>query len=340
MVKIMALLQDTSVIIVTYNHESFIENCLNSINTDFLDVIVVDNDSSDGTTDLIERKFPSVKLIRNRGNYGYGNGVNLGVKHSERKYLVILNPDVKMGENSIKELIVPLENREDIVTVPKALVYDGSKINTCGNIEHFTGLPFTRGLGEDIDSFNESMFINGLSGVCFAIKRDLYLKIGGFDESFFLYMEDVDLSWNIHVNKLKVLYIPSSVIYHDYKLIVPAEKIYYLEKGRYIILKKYFTWKQYLIILPSLLITEMFAMGYSILKGPKGIKFKLKAMKEGFQIEIKKKNCDTGKLLESLDWKIPEEQLSYSAADVVLKRFANVIYYLNFNIFKKLAKAM
>ena len=329
-------LNNTSVVIVTYNHGNFIKKCLESIAVDTaLEIIVVDNCSSDDTVNIV-KEFPFVKLVKNEDNMGYGNGVNIGIKYSKRKYVVVLNPDVKVEKNSIEELIKPLKDQKGLITVPKTLLYDGSKINTCGNIAHFTGLTFTLGLGEDKNAFNKPMYATGLSGVGFAIERDLYLKLGGFDESFFLYMEDAELSWNIQSKGLKILYVPSSVIYHDYKLMVPAEKIYHLEKGRYVILRKYMSWKYCLMFLPSLLMTEILTFGYSIINSNSSIKFKFRAIKDGLTVNIHKKNPNINVLVESLDWKIPEGQLSYTVWDRGLKRFANVVYLLNYNIFKKM----
>ena len=323
-------LYDTSVIIVTYNHADFIKMCLNSLKINkSIEIIVVDNCSSDDTVKII-KKFPSVKLIKNENNNGYGNGVNLGVKHSKGKYVVVLNPDVKVERNSIKELIKPLKIHENIITVPKVLLYDGSKINTCGNIEHFTGLTFTRGLGEDTTRFNKSTYVTGLSGVCFAIKRELYQKIGGFDENIFLYMEDTELSWKINSLGFKIQYIPGSVVYHDYRLNVPAEKIYHLEKGRYIVLRKYFTWKQFLMFLPSIFVTEFFTFGYASLNGINGLKFKLKAIKEGFSKDIEKIDINRKELIKLLDWKIPDDQLSYNFMDKIIKKAGNFVYFLNY----------
>ncbi|MCZ3367502.1 MULTISPECIES: glycosyltransferase family 2 protein [Methanobacterium] len=327
-------LSHTSIIIVTYNHENFIRECLESLMINKgLEIIVVDNGSSDSTVKIIE-KFPSVKLIKNE-NKGYGNGVNTGIKYSKRKYVVILNPDVKVEKTSIEELIKPLEGQREIITVPKTLLYDGSKINTCGNIEHFTGLTFTLGLGEDKTAFDKPKYIAGLSGVCFAIKRELYMEIGGFDESFFLYMEDAELSWNIRSRGLKILYLPSAIIYHDYKLMVPAEKIYHLEKGRYIILRKYLTWKDYLMFLPSLITTEVFTTCYAFLKGFTGIEYKFKAMKEGLGRDIDKVKCNRKELIQSLDWQVPIEQLNYTLMDMYVKKVGNMIYYINYIIILK-----
>lgn len=333
-------MENISVIIVTYNHKEHIKKCLDSIfkNDKNLDVIIVDNNSIDGTPDLIKDAFPEVNLVKNPQNSGYGSAVNLGVKYSKKEYIVILNPDVTVETNFIEELVKPITKNKYLVTTPKALLYDGSKINTCGNIEHFTGLAFTLGLGKDKEELSDSKFISGLSGVCFAITRSLYLEIGGFDENIFLYMEDTEISWNINSRGLKILYVPSAVIYHDYELVVHAEKIYYLEKGRYIILKKYFTWKEYLMFAPSLIIAELFTVGYSLLKGTEGFKFKMQAIKDSVNSDVEKVECNRRELINSFEWKMPEGQLSYNFLDRFVRKLGNLIFFINYNLIRTLCQ--
>lgn len=325
------MINNTTIIIVTYNHRNYIKKCLNSIPSG-LEVIVIDNCSNDRTPELIEKKYPDIKLIKSKKNLGYGKAVNLGVKNSSKDYIIVLNPDTIVKNDSIQKLVKPLINAKNIITVPKVMLYDGSWINTCGTIEHFTGLTFTRGLGDDMDCYGEIEYLGGLSGVCFAMKRDLYHKIGGFDENIFLYMEDTELSWKINSLGYKILYVPDSVIYHDYKLEVPAEKIYHLEVGRYIILRKYFTWKHFLMFLPSLFITELFTFGYALLKGFNGIKFKLKSVKDGLNANVDKIDNDRYELVKSLDWKIPHGQLSYHLLDKIFRKIGNLIYFINYSL--------
>lgn len=317
---------------VTFNHRQYIEKCLESMSQFTSNLIIVDNNSTDGTVDFIEKNYPEINLIKNSDNKGYGASMNQGAKVSKKKHLIFINPDIWVENNSIEELIKPIQKNEKLVTVPKVLLYDGSKINTCGITIHFTGLGFTQGLGQYPDKYNEQIYVKGLSGVCFAIQRDLFLEIGGFNESIFLYMEDTELSWNIKSLNLKILYIPSSIIYHDYKLKVPAEKIYYLEKGRYTILKEYYSWREYLLFAPSLLTAEILTWGYAVLKGFDGIKFKSNGFRDSMKLNVQKKDRNLNNLMCSFSWEIPEGQLGSTGMYKTIIKMANIIFYLNYNI--------
>ena len=321
----------TSVIIVTYNHKQYIDDCITSVlKNNPLEVILVDNSSTDGTPGFVEKKFPEVIVIRSSKNLGYGRGNNLGVEHAKGEYIVILNPDTRVKKGWLEELLKPLEKKDNLISTPKVVRSDGSV--GWGDIEHFTGLTFARDLNEKSEKFE---YLTGFSGSCFAIKREDYLKLGGFDENFFIYMDDAEFFWRLHTKGFKILYTLTSVIYHHHTLKVPPEKIYHLEKGRYMILRKYLSWRWYFFLIPSLLMTEILTGGYSLFNGSEGIKFKLKAVKDGLNTKIKKIDCNERKLLKSLDWKIPEDQLTYNIFDKTFKKIANAIYWINYKVIKK-----
>jgi GT2 family glycosyltransferase len=329
-----------SIIIVTYNSKKYIDACIKSIiqqtypENYCIEIIIIDNYSTDGTCDFIKEKFPHLKIIENYENNGYGKANNLVSKYADGKYLFILNPDTIVEKNWLEKLINPLTKNEKLITTPKILVYDGSKINGCGLIVHFTGLGFTRGFRSVKNEFSKMEYVNGIFGCCFAIKKDDFIKLGGFDENIFMYEEDVDLSFRAHIKNFRILYIPSSVIKHDYSLKVPAEKIYHLEKGRYIILKKYMTFIDLLILSPSFLMAEALVFGYSIKFGFNGLKFKFKAMRDGFSIKVMKMNNENNDFKKSLDIKIPLDQLTANQVEKTIKIIFNKIFELNYVLFR------
>ena len=205
-----------SVIIVTYNHKKYLKSCINSVlKQDYPhEVIVVDNCSQDGSAQLVREKFPDIKLIESPENKGYGAGNNLGVRQAIGEYIIILNPDTIVESGWLRELVKPLES-ENIITTSKILLYDGSAINTCGIINHFAGLTFTRGLGAEPRAYQKSECVSGFSGCCFAMRKEKFEELGGFDENFFTYHDDSDLSWRAHLSGFRILYVPTSAVRHD-----------------------------------------------------------------------------------------------------------------------------
>jgi GT2 family glycosyltransferase len=312
-----------SIIIVTYNHREYLDACLESVlKQDYPhEIILVDNCSQDGTVSFVRERFPEVTVVESPDNRGYGAGNNLGVQYARGEYIVILNPDTMVEEGWLSSLLSPLKRQPKVITTSKILLYDGLAINTCGNINTITGLTFTRGLGADPSSFPDAEEVSGVSGACFAMRREDYLDLGGFDENFFLYNEDSELSWRAHLRDYRVLYVPTSVVRHDYQLSVSPEKIYFLEKGRYMILRKYFSRRDILLFSPSLLIAELLTLGYALRFGRKGLALKFKAIREGLGATVERVASDEARVFPHLCMAIPEDQLTFNE----FERFGKVI---------------
>jgi GT2 family glycosyltransferase len=322
-----------SIIIVTYNHKNYLANCLSSISLQNFphEIILVDNGSSDGTIQYVKNNFDYVKIVKNT-NTGYSAGNNLGVSYARGNYIVILNPDTIVEKNWLIDLITPLRNNKNLVTTSKILMYDGLSINTCGNINHFTGLTFTRGLGEDLTQYNQYFSPTGISGACFAIKREDYLKIGGLDEQIFLYNDDSEFSWRLHSFDYTILFVPTSIIKHDYQPELTPEKLYNLEIGRYRILRKYLNKKEVIQLFPSLLITEFLVFGYSAKCGGKGLYYKIKAISEIFSIIYNTHNPNTRKILCRLSPIIPVKQLTSNQFECNFIILCNKIFKWNYKL--------
>ena len=198
-------LKELSVIVVNYNGRAYLLRTLESIfkNLTGLDyeVVVVDNGSSDGSVESVKKAFPSVKLIALPHNTGFARGNNEGVRHSCGRYLLILNNDTYLPKGTVEKLLSAKKSSPDCAIVAP-LVFNpdnslqfswGKDLNLCSEVfmklfaEKWCRLLFKlkRGrLGRNVD---------WVSGACFLIDRDLYQKVQGFDENFFMYKEDADL---------------------------------------------------------------------------------------------------------------------------------------------------
>ena len=133
---------------------------------------------------------------------------------------------------------------------------------------------------------------------------------------------------------LRILFVPTSVIMHDYRLKVMPEKLYYLEKGRYLILRKYLSGYDFIFLSPSLITAEILTFGYSTRLGYKGVKNKLKALRDGFTLKIEKELGDKPNLYGSLCDSIPICQLTFNSVEKTIKLIANKIFYLNTKVFR------
>ena len=206
-----------SVIILNYNVRYFLELCLVSVQSALSDIdseiIVVDNNSQDGSCEMLQKRFPNVKLIKNKSNLGFPKGNNIGVAQAKGEYICILNPDTVVAEDTFTKILAFAETQKDLGIVGVKLI-DGA-----GNFlpESKRGVPtpfvaFTKVLGlykisRKFDWFgkyyaqhlseNETGKVDILVGAFMLMKRDLYQELGGFDEDCFMYSDDIDLSYRV-----------------------------------------------------------------------------------------------------------------------------------------------
>ena len=221
-----------SVVILNYNVRSFLELCLQSVvaATKALDaeIIVVDNASPDGSVRMVGQQFPEVKLIENQDNCGFPRGNNIGVAQAKGEYICILNPDTIVAEDTFHKVLQFARQKQDLGIVGVKLI-DGT-----GNYlpESKRGLPtpwvaFTkfmslyklskRYFGKYYASHvNDTAIgeVDVLVGAFMFMKRTVYKELGGFDERYFMYGEDIDLSYAVQQKGLKNYYFGQTTIIH------------------------------------------------------------------------------------------------------------------------------
>jgi GT2 family glycosyltransferase len=271
-----------SIIIVNYNKRDDIVRCLRSVletSEPAFEVVVVDNASTDGSADAVEEEFPGVITIRSETNLGFGGGCNLGVSHASASCLVFLNPDTLVESGWLGPLIKSIDSRPSVgLATSKILMLDEpGRINTCGNTVHITGLTLCRGLGAPDGSFEDEDEVDAVSGAAFAIRRDVFEALGGFDESMFLYMEDTDLSLRARLAGWRCVCVPASRVFHDYSLKMFPLKVFYQERNRYLMLLKSYKWATLLALSPALLIAEVITWGFVLLQDRRNLGNKLRA---------------------------------------------------------------
>ena len=206
-----------SVIILNYNVRYFLELCVSSVQAALngldAEIIVIDNNSSDDSCDMMKHRFPDVKLIENKENSGFPKGNNIGVAQAQGKYICILNPDTVVAEDTFVKVLAFAERQKNLGIVGVKLI-DGA-----GNFlpESKRGIPtpwvaftkitalykmfpkvewFGRYYASHLNE-NQTGKVDILVGAFMVMERQLYLDIGGFDEDCFMYSDDIDLSYMV-----------------------------------------------------------------------------------------------------------------------------------------------
>ena len=228
---------DVSVIIVNYNVKDLLVNCVTSILSSSgdlnIELIVVDNNSFDGSVEQLKYKFPdnnAVKIIESRVNLGFGKANNLGVKSARGKYLLLLNPDTVVQEDTIEKTIKFYEENPKAGAVSCKLVLPNGKLDlACRRsfpkpsvaIYRILGLSklFPRsktfaGYNLTYLDENQTYEVEAICGAFMMIRKDIYEEVGGFDEDYFMYGEDLDLCFRIKKAGYKVFYYSGTSTIH------------------------------------------------------------------------------------------------------------------------------
>jgi len=162
-----------------------------------------------------------------------------------------------------------------LVTSRIVMADDPVRINTCGNTVHLTGLTLCRGLGAPYETFSRIEDVGAVSGAAFAMPRDLFVELGGFDAEMFLYMEDTDLSLRARLAGRRCLLVPDSVVLHRYALKMTPMKVFYQERNRYMMMLKILRWPTLLVLFPAAVLAELISWAFVALRDRSNAKNKV-----------------------------------------------------------------
>jgi len=201
-----------SVIIANYNGKTLLEKCLESlfkVNYDNFEVILVDNNSTDETVDFITKNYPSIILIKLDSNKGFAEPNNIGAKIAKGEHLLLLNNDTVVTYNFISEMIKVLEHDKTIGICQSLLLKPDGSLDSSGDFIDKLGVVYNSKTKTD-----EIREISSARGASMLIHKELFEKLGGFDEKFFVSFEDVDLGWRTWILGYRVFLAPKSIVYH------------------------------------------------------------------------------------------------------------------------------
>ncbi len=209
---------EITIIIPNYNNRELLANLLESlkqVKTPY-DMIIVDNASSDDSVKFLKTNYPEINLIENSTNMGFAYAVNQGIKASNTKYVFLLNNDTIVDKNALDELLKTINKNESIFSVSSKMIqyHNPELIDDAGDEYNIMGWTKKRGLNATIDKYSEDSEVFSTCAGAALYKRELFKKIGYFDENFESYVEDVDLSFRARLYGYKSYYCANALIYH------------------------------------------------------------------------------------------------------------------------------
>jgi N-acetylglucosaminyl-diphospho-decaprenol L-rhamnosyltransferase len=209
-----------SVIVLNYNGRAWIEPCLaalaRQVDAPAFEVLFVDNASSDGSVDVVTGAFPAVRVVRNDGNLGFAAGNNAGARAARGTYLVFLNNDTVPADDWLQQLYrAHLEAPGRPLVTSRIVFLDRPDVvDSAGDGYLRAGGAYKHGHGASVRAFAQSQEVFGACGAAFSIARDLFERLGGFDERFFMVYEDVDLSYRARLLGHRCWYAAGATVRH------------------------------------------------------------------------------------------------------------------------------
>lgn len=236
-----------SIIVVNYNGKKYLKDFFNSVrNLDYpqdkLEIIMVDNNSKDKSIEYTKKNFPEVKIIRNREN-NYAQANNLGIKKSKGKFIALLNNDMVLDKNWLKELLKVITSRKKIGVVGSKILFMDKKTIQSAGLQQLPDFYWAdKGFKEkDKGQYNKIREVKSLGGAALLYRKKCLKDVGLFDENFVMYLEDVDMAIRCRKAGWKLFYAPKSVAYHKFRGTATKDLINrYVERNRLFLLAKHF----------------------------------------------------------------------------------------------------
>nr|WP_302598871.1 glycosyltransferase family 2 protein [uncultured Cellulosilyticum sp.] len=209
---------DITIVIPNYNGEKYLRTCLESIyNQGYsnYEIIIIDNNSTDSDYKWL-KDYGEIRFKRLDKNYGFSRAVNEGIKAAQGKYVLLLNNDTQLCPEFLSIMYIAMEKDDKIFSVSSKMIQYHNKelIDDAGDGYTLLGWAYKRGDGKSINQYERQERIFSTCAGAALYRRDAFEEIGYFDESFFAYMEDVDISYRANIYGYKNIYLPAAKVYH------------------------------------------------------------------------------------------------------------------------------
>ncbi|MFC1897876.1 glycosyltransferase family 2 protein [Chloroflexota bacterium] len=265
-------IKTASILIIIYNGMLHIENCVLSVlNQTFqsFEIILVDNNSTDGSLNYIKNKFPQLTIVACNENLGYGGGINRGLQYATGDYIAPLNQDTEVDKNWLVFMLQFLKQHPMVGAVcPRSMIYnDRTRISAIGADIHVSGFSYSRAKYQSgILDLDTPIEVNGVSGSSYVIRKSILEQMGGL-EPCFGGMDDTVLSWNLHLMGYKIYCIPRAIIYHKHQMELSPNRLFYLERDRVEMLLTSLKPFTLFVSAPFFILIELLVVSYCLLRG-------------------------------------------------------------------------
>jgi GT2 family glycosyltransferase len=224
---------DLSIIIINWNSKAFLRECLKSVFAGtrglHCEILVIDNASHDGSAQMVEKEFPQATFIQSAHNLGFSGGNNRAARRAKGDFLLFLNPDTVVEGDALLKLIQVLRRFPDAGIVGARLLNSDRTLQTscvqsfptvanqvldCELLRRWFPRSPLWGMGALFGDSLEPVPVEAVSGACLMIKREVFERMGGFEEHYFMYSEDIDLAFRAHQIGFKCCYVPGTTVIH------------------------------------------------------------------------------------------------------------------------------
>ena len=218
--------KDISVVILNWNGSAMLQRFLPSVirYSEEAEIIVADNGSTDHSIDILREKFPSVRILPFRENYGFAEGYNRAIQQIETPYVLLLNDDVEVTPHWLQPLLAFMNHQPEVAACqPKILSETQRELfeyaGACGGFIDHLGYPYCRGrifnhVEKDRGQYDQVCPIFWATGAALLVRTDVFRKEGGLDKRFFAHMEEIDFCWRLRSRNYGIYCIPQSTVYH------------------------------------------------------------------------------------------------------------------------------
>lgn len=261
-----------SIIFPSYNGEKFLKRNLESIknltNLYEIELIIIDNNSNDSSIEIIHdyKKDINIKLFRKYNNLGFAKACNIGVLNAKGEFIFITNQDMIFPPNCFQKLKIIYYNyiQNQKIVISPAFVFEGDGIHYFGAKIHFLGFSYTPEIGQKLPQKKIVKNTQRIAGGGFFMEKELFLELGGFDNLFFMYYEDTDLSLRILRQGLKIYTTNKTYIIHQKNKSTFSDFQYFLlERNRFIVFFKNIN--NFKKLIPLFILIEIFLLFQSII---------------------------------------------------------------------------